>query len=525
MCFTARAAFYCAALPLWEGFDEWAHFAVIQRMALRGELLVSRQSPISREIEASLKLAPVPWELRYLPPPSLTDDAYWHLPADERGGREAAFHSLPRSWASEDAAGGLTAYEALQSPLYYWIAAPLARASRNADLGTRVLLLRWLSIAIASLVVPFSFLVGRCVFRSPSLALGCAAVVAAMPGFMIDVARIGNDCAAVALLTLLTWLIVESVDDEWRYARALYVGIVLGLGLLTKAYFLAAVPPVALLLIYEAWRARGGRLRAFLGVLIAGVASFSIAGWWYVRNLLTTGTLSGMGEAAVLHQTMSQASILRRAGEIHWLVPIDAILLSHLWFGGWSSLTIRSWMYHLFYVVIALAAIGLVRLRRRPDILALVALYATFWVAQLYNALLLFVGQGVATSMGWYMYAVVAAEVALCVAGLRAISPASWRRQVSLAGVLLFVLLDLYTLQGVAIPYYTGLIAHRSNGSLAPVHFSDFTRVGISEIFFRLTAYKTDIMPVPALTVLWGAYVLATIALVLIGFACRSKTD
>jgi len=37
--------FYSTALPVWEGFDEWSHFAVIQRMALRGDFLPWRYSP------------------------------------------------------------------------------------------------------------------------------------------------------------------------------------------------------------------------------------------------------------------------------------------------------------------------------------------------------------------------------------------------------------------------------------------------------------------------------------------------
>src|ERR1035438_7648299 len=72
LCFLARAMFYCAALPLWEGYDEWSHFATVQRMAFRGELLVSRFSQIPRDVAASLELAPVSWECRYLPPPAAT---------------------------------------------------------------------------------------------------------------------------------------------------------------------------------------------------------------------------------------------------------------------------------------------------------------------------------------------------------------------------------------------------------------------------------------------------------------------
>src|ERR1039458_8677497 len=45
---------HCAALPLLEGYDEWSHFATVQRVALRGEPLVSRFSQIPRDVTASL---------------------------------------------------------------------------------------------------------------------------------------------------------------------------------------------------------------------------------------------------------------------------------------------------------------------------------------------------------------------------------------------------------------------------------------------------------------------------------------
>src|SRR5215813_1654490 len=104
-CFVARAAFYCAALPIWEGYDEWSHFAVVQRMAFRGEALVSRNAPIGQDIAASLELAPVAWECRTFAPPSLTQDDFWRLPAEERADREARFRAMRVSAARQDSAG------------------------------------------------------------------------------------------------------------------------------------------------------------------------------------------------------------------------------------------------------------------------------------------------------------------------------------------------------------------------------------------------------------------------------------
>ena len=63
-CFLARLAFYANMLPLWEGFDEWAHVSVIRTMAVEHRLLVPRDQPIPGDIAGSLELAPVPWQLR-----------------------------------------------------------------------------------------------------------------------------------------------------------------------------------------------------------------------------------------------------------------------------------------------------------------------------------------------------------------------------------------------------------------------------------------------------------------------------
>ena len=72
--------------------------------------------------------------------------------------------------------------------------------------------------------------------------------------------------------------------------------------------------------------------------------------------------------------------MLHAARTLPWTKAVDSILFSHLYFGGWSGLTVRSWMYHVFYVCIALAAAGLAMRgwgRARQHVMrTLVALYA-----------------------------------------------------------------------------------------------------------------------------------------------------
>ncbi len=530
-CALARLLFYAAMLPLWEGYDEWSHFSVIRAVAA-GQLLPPRDAPVPADVAASLRSVPVPWELRYLPPPSQTEDAYW------RSGASPTPAFLPP-------APRLTAYESLQAPLYYWLMAPVLRALAGCSLATQVLALRFAAVLIASLTIPLIFLLALDIFADSRLALGCAAVVTVMPGFAFDVARVSNDSLAVPLYTaflllalgqtivfrgLPTWLVGQTIAfrglptrlvgqtiafrglptrlvgqtiafrglptwvRRWRTTKNdgpphwLLAGIVLGLGLLTKAYFLAAL--VAVLWIPRA---------ALVGV--------AISGWWYVRNLFTTGTLTGLSESVLLRHT-GPAALLHNAFTLPWRTALDSILLSHIYFGGWSSLTVRSWMYHVFYAVILAAAVACVSaLRSSPRLLRLAVLYAAFWLGQLYNVVLIYSSKGVPTSMGWYLYAVIGAEIVLAVAGLRRIL-GLWAPALAAA---LFALLDLYATHFVAIPYYTGFIRHRPTGALEALHLSALRP---ALMFTRLAAFKAPLVSPALVVVLWALYLAATLGTV-----------
>jgi hypothetical protein len=102
--FLARGFFYVSFLPLWEGFDEWAHYAVIQRLALGKEVLTARGDRVSREIDASLKAAP------WVGP--LSRDAYWQMPDSSRSNYEQTLRSMPVEWTRESAATSPPMYEA-----------------------------------------------------------------------------------------------------------------------------------------------------------------------------------------------------------------------------------------------------------------------------------------------------------------------------------------------------------------------------------------------------------------------------
>src|SRR5258708_5330143 len=119
--FVTRGLFYCVQEPMWEGYDEWAHFAVIQHIAEYGRL-PGRTATVSKEIRASLSLMPSAYGLNGFNLPLITHEDYWRLPPQERLVRRQALLSLPAHFRVQ-ADGAFNLYEAQQPPLYFLIMA------------------------------------------------------------------------------------------------------------------------------------------------------------------------------------------------------------------------------------------------------------------------------------------------------------------------------------------------------------------------------------------------------------------
>jgi 4-amino-4-deoxy-L-arabinose transferase-like glycosyltransferase len=502
ICFLLRVFFYAAVLPVWEGYDEWSHFAVIRLVALRGQLLPPRDSMLPEDVAASIDIVPVPWAWKQLGPPVLTHDEFWQLPRETREAREMDFRVLPRNAQWKDSTGPYRAHEAFQPPLYYWIMAPLMSLFAGAGIARQLLMVRWFGALLCSFTIPLVYRIARQALDHEALALGCAAVVAVMPGFALVAGHAGNDCLAAPIFALLIWCSLRIAAGNCALRDQVALGVVLGLGLLTKAYFLTAVPAILVLLIWKL------RARAAIAVSCA----LLVGGWWYARSYLQTGTLTGLTDF-VMARGAHPESTLQQVLSIYWPRAIDSILFSHIYAGGWSFLQVRSWMYHVFYAVMLLALIGLARARRTASMLLLAGFYAGFWLGELYHVIIIWAARGVATSMGYYIYGVVAAEVPLCTAGLAALlrkGPAAWAAAV---GVILFGALDLYAMHAMAIPYYTGLIRHKPNGALAALHAADLNGIGIAEILHRMVAFKAPVLSGPSIFLLWSAYIVSTVIL------------
>jgi hypothetical protein len=514
-------------LPIWEGYDEPYHFSFIQYWAANHKLPRST-TPVSREVESSLHLLPLSWEqrLQTITSPIFTEDSYWLLPETERDRLQKETRSIPPEWGAQKGSGPAM-YEAQQAPLFYWLMWVPIEWAKHSELASRVMLIRLLSVLTASLLVPIAYRTANLFLRSREQAIALTAVIVCMPELMTDISRVGNESLAIVAfsgLTMLLLLAVRARNERWFVAA----GIVLGLGLLTKAYFLTAIPAYIAIAAHSVWGKPKPRKASFsvaLGLCAALIVSFP----WYWRAHSLTNSWSGEeNDAAAAQQGI--AHVIHSISHVNWIGGVTSVLVSHVWFGGWSFLKLPKGIYLLFALAMVVSAVGLIKLAftnrlRSSHLLVLLTLYGFFWVGLLYDILVVYIGTGVSASDGWYMYAVVLPEMLLVTVSLYAVLPQHWRWAVLPLLALAFAGIDLYGVHALLMPYYTGLIRHApGSDAVSPVTLHGL--LGSPQLMFgRLAANRPLWLGHTVIETLTMLYWVATLMVVGIAFKTMYRTE
>ena len=403
-------------MPLWEGWDEYAHFAWLEHRNEKGTL-PKYTTPVSREIEASLEVTPLSEELKWMGPEHFSYREWWALPAGERAARSERLAALRGELRAEEPRGALVFYEAQQPPLYYWLMSVPERLASRWPLRDRVILVRLLSLLLASAVIPLGWFAVMALLGEGAATLG-AALLAVAPGLAIDTSRVANDGLAITVTALILLILVKRWPD-WA------LGVALGAALLSKPYLLSMVPVVLLLRRKDALRP----------VAIA----LAVAGWWYARNLAIGYSMSGWLDRA------EPGAIAAAITQVNWLSAANVTAKSFLWFGGWSFLTLKSWAYTVLEVI---GTAGFLLALRRRDLGVAWAMFGFHVLAMSYGVLVSFVAHRQSNLPGWYLWPLAAPLALLLVAGL-----GRW-----VAGLIVLLgIADVYGAAALLAPYYSGL--------------------------------------------------------------------
>jgi hypothetical protein len=345
--YVALAAWYSLTIPLGEAPDEVPHYTYVRYLARHGRLPTTTeeheafQPPLYYVLGAALTFwiedeADAPFAVRH--------NAHYDV-LDPRAPKNLLLHTADEAW-----------------PYRGWALAWH--------------LLRLLSIALGAVTIWAIYHLGRVLWpQQAAIPLTMAALTAFTPQFLFLSAVANNDNAATAFSALVLWQVAALLHDRpgaapWK--RSALLGVLLGLGLLSKASLVALVPVVGLAVAVAAWRGgrppAGGAMRETdpapspvrrpaMRVVAAWTLAFGlaalVAGWYFVRNWLLYG--DPLGWAFTL-----QVSALREGpltGEV--LAWLFRGLFRSFWL-GWIGIAFEDWIYWLIAAACLLGLAGFV---------------------------------------------------------------------------------------------------------------------------------------------------------------------
>jgi hypothetical protein len=315
-----NAVLYSVLLPLWEGFDEPFHFAYVQQLANGQGLPDARTARLSREVGASILLAPASDPVKQNLPQVTSYSQYFSWPASKRSEVRRQLREIPAElqWQPSQ----LLNYEAQHPPLAYILLAFPEWLLARVPLPVRVTILRIIAGLAGSLLLLSGAekLFRQLGIRDPYKAIALFCLLSCQMTWA-TLAHVGNDWLAVPI-AVWTLVALNLFGANPNRRTAAIGAAILAIGLLTKAYFLAFVPLLPGLCVLR---------RRWHELAIGSAILCGLAGPWYARNLIRYGVLTGIQWARAgidLHV------VLLAAPALNWSAAIWPGVRYSLWTGN-----------------------------------------------------------------------------------------------------------------------------------------------------------------------------------------------
>ena len=360
--FTILGLLYDFTVPVFEKPDELKHFAVIQYIQTHHQLPVVREGVYK------------PWDQEGTQPPLYHILAAvatsWLDLSDFQEPPRNPHYADDRSFVWRER-GNNNLY--LHPPGETWSTNPVVLAAHIA---------RWLSLLAGVATVALTYFLARIIFvdgdRQPSapdnrpssfiihyslfiICLFSAALIAFIPQFLHVSSAITNDSLTVTLSAAALVVLALVIKRGGSIRDAVLLGVILGLGAITKLSMLYLWPVTGLVILYDVYRRRAWIDLLKFGAIIGGLILL-LAGWWYWRNWLLYGDPTALA-----------AHLLYRGGALDprptltelWRTEIVGLELSFWAAFGAGQILLEPWLYDVLrwikYIALAGMIIGVIR--------------------------------------------------------------------------------------------------------------------------------------------------------------------
>jgi len=404
---------YLSILPPFEGFDEYVHYSSVRQVADTRTVPIFGRSFIDQTVVDYASHGPMPWSSGAPPFAGLGHMTY---PSFFANPAAVTHYEVYRNNPPQErfTPGADENYEAQHPPLYYLLMAAIMRAADGFSFVDQILLLRLVSYILAWTGFALGWYATQSYSGKPipqGAATGYLFFPFVVPMFFGEFARIGNDSLCLFLLGLAYILSLAVFYRDDGVAKPVTLGVILGLGLLTKAFFIPIIAGYSLFIALRAWQVRHlhamlCRQLSILGLVI--VPALILGGGWYVYDFIVYGSPTGSAEAIWLAQNGGLFGNLLQKFSVYVLIHnVIAIAVSWSWAGSWSLVRMSPVLHFPLLLVTGWILANYIVFARRYDygnpIWLPVWLVAPFLGGLLYHALVV-IAEGTGGTPGWYLH-------------------------------------------------------------------------------------------------------------------------
>ena len=459
---------WAAVVPIWHTPDEQAHFAEIEFIAEKKRLPIQIlnqkhvEKDLSKEILVSERLLGTERDEKGIN--KFTYHPEYNIPyaSEFIGIHETEISNIPLSWRQEMVKNEATNYP----PLYYLYGTIAYLFAYNSDLFTRIFMVRMFSVILLVLTVYFSLKISREIFENNFLMqMAVPILVSFQPMFTFVGAGVNSDNLINLLFTIFIYQGLRVVKYGFSFRLSILIGVIIGLGILTKPQFFIPIPIVLGIFLYEL---RKKQWKFF----IKNLSLFSIffilfGGWWAIRSFILTGnpTTIKMNSFVNSYSTLTLIDYSKMAF-------IKTIRETLPWYWGvfkWLGVTLPHLANQILLRIMALGFLGLIfwfikiikskRIGVIEKSLIYLFLVNLIYIGSLYFFDFLFIkSHGFSIGMqGRYFLPAISSQMILLLWGLINLFPSNWlnlRKIVIFCLCLGIIILNFIALAIVFYAYY-----------------------------------------------------------------------
>lgn len=271
--FLIRAFIYGTFVPAWQGPDEPLHYDYIHFIQTEKSLPVLGKMVLCKKVKSSLESFQFSGFVKQKSPyyrPQEVDTTEIKTDINKHTGNSKKNQI------------------AQHPPLYYLLAAIISWPFKDSSLLMNIWLLRMVSALLGLGIVLLTYLIVNIIYERNQLpAIAACAFVALNPMFAHISTLVNNDALANFLFVLFIFLLTKACKDGMNTKLAAGIGLIITAGILTKFFFVLALPLTAIAAIL--FRKTMFQKLALSATLILSPLILTVP--YYIRNVNIYGTL------------------------------------------------------------------------------------------------------------------------------------------------------------------------------------------------------------------------------------------